>query len=79
MEKLYPLHVTLEDLKRKYGEFMTTKEVANLLKISVEYVRWLCRAGELEAFFISRNNGWRIKTESVYEFLVRRYTLNLDD
>ena len=79
MERLYPLQISLSDLKSRYGEFMTTKEVSKLLKISAYYVRWLCRAGELEAFRLpSKKAGWRIKTESVYQFLVRRYTLNVD-
>jgi len=79
MQKLQPLQISVEWLKKQYGEFMTTKEVAQLLKVSERYIRWLCGAGELEAFLVGKKRaGWRIKTESVWEFLVKRYTLNLN-
>ena len=53
-------------------EWLTTAEVAELLKVNPETVkRWL-RSGEMRGSLLSDRAGWRIAREEVARFMEER-------
>ncbi len=58
-------------------EWLTTAEVAQLLKVNPETVkRWL-RGGEMRGSLLSDRAGWRIAREEVDRFMRARENLDL--
>ncbi len=58
-------------------EWLTTAEVAQLLKVNPETVkRWL-RGGEMRGSLLSDRAGWRVAREEVNRFMRERENLAL--
>ncbi len=53
--------------------YLTVKDVAVELGVSVETVRRWLRGGELAGYYLSDKSGWRIKRGDLDSFLVARY------
>lgn len=54
-------------------DFMLTRDVARLLKVSEEYIRELIRRRKLRAFKVSRRSGYRIAKQDLDRFIETRY------
>ncbi len=50
-------------------EFLTTQEVARLLRVTPETVRRLGRSGRLRGFVLSDKSGWRFRRSDVEAFI----------
>ena len=52
---------------------LVTKEVADLLRVSEEYVRELIRQRKLRAYKEGRRGGYRITTEEIENYIKRKH------
>ena len=52
---------------------LLTKEVAEMLRVSEEYVRDLIRRKELNAYKEGRRGGYRILPEEVEKYIFRKH------
>ena len=55
------------------GKMLITKEVAELLRVSEEYVRELIRQRKLRAYQEGRRGGYRITMEEVEKYIDRKH------
>jgi len=51
---------------------LLTKEVAEILRVSEEYVRSLIRAGKIKAYKEGRRGGFRVTREAVDQYIRRK-------
>jgi len=54
-------------------EVLLTKEVANILRVSEEYVRGLIRKKKIRAYKEGRRGGYRITKEEVNKYIQVRH------
>jgi len=54
---------------------LLTKEVAEMLRISEDYVRELIRKGKIKAYKEGRRGGFRIPTEEVNKYIKQKKEL----
>ena len=52
---------------------LLTKEVADLLRVSEEYVRELIRQRKLKAYKEGRRGGYRITTDEIENYIKRKH------
>ena len=52
---------------------LLTKEVAEMLRVTEEYVRSLIRRKELSAYKEGRRGGYRIKPDEVEKYIARKH------
>ena len=57
----------------KEVKVLVTKEVAQMLRLSEEYVRELIRGRKLKAYKEGRRGGFRITTEEVESYIARKH------
>lgn len=55
------------------GKLLLTKEAANMLRISEEYLRSLIRQKKINAYKEGRRGGYRISTEAIEEYIQARF------
>jgi excisionase family DNA binding protein len=51
-----------------------TKEVAEFLRVSEEYVRVLVRKNQLQAYKEGRRGGYRITEQAIKEYINQKYS-----
>ena len=54
-------------------EILLTKEVADLLRISEEYLRELIRAGKIKAYKEGRRGGFRVTREEIDNYIKKKH------
>ena len=54
-------------------EILLTKEVADLLRVSEEYLRELIRAGRIKAYKEGRRGGYRITRREIDRYVKRKH------
>jgi excisionase family DNA binding protein len=54
-------------------KLLLTKEAANLLRISEEYLRSLIRKKKIKAYKEGRRGGYRISLKEIDSYISRRY------
>ena len=54
-------------------EILLTKEVADLLRVSEEYLRELIRAGRIKAYKEGRRGGYRIARREIDRYIKRKH------
>lgn len=54
-------------------KLLLTKEAANLLRISEEYLRSLIRRKKISAYKEGRRGGYRIAAEEIDNYISQRY------
>ena len=59
------------DMKEK--KLLLTKEAADILRVSEEYLRSLIRKKEISAYKEGRRGGYRISTNEVDSYIARRH------
>lgn len=52
---------------------LVTKEVAQMLRLSEEYVRELIREGKIKAYKEGRRGGYRVSASEVEKYVKRKY------
>lgn len=52
---------------------LLTKEVAEILRVSEEYVRELIRRGKIRAYKEGRRSGFRVRPEDVNAYIEEKY------
>jgi len=57
----------------KEKKLLLTKEAANVLRISEEYLRSLIRKKKISAYKEGRRGGYRIPAEEIDNYISRRY------
>ena len=57
----------------KEVKVLVTKEVAQMLRLSEEYVRELIRDRKLKAYKEGRRGGFRVTTEAVEEYIYKKH------
>ena len=57
----------------KEVKVLVTKEVAQMLRLSEEYVRELIRARKLKAYKEGRRGGFRVTKEEVENYIARKH------
>lgn len=55
------------------NKVLITKEVAQMLRLSEEYVRELIRQGKIAAYKEGRRGGYRVSAEEVDKYIKRKY------
>ena len=55
------------------SNILITKEVADLLRVSEEYVRELIRQRKLKAYKEGRRGGYRITTDEIENYIKRKH------
>lgn len=55
------------------SNILVTKEVAELLRVSEEYVRELIRQRKLKAYKEGRRGGYRITTDEIENYIKRKH------
>ncbi len=55
------------------SNILVTKEVADLLRVSEEYVRELIRQRKLKAYKEGRRGGYRITTDEIENYIKRKH------
>lgn len=55
------------------NQILLTKEVAEMLRVSEEYVRELIRNGKLKAYKEGRRGGFRIMMGEVEKYITRKH------
>jgi len=55
------------------SHILLTKEVAELLRVSEEYVRELIRQRKLKAYKEGRRGGYRITTSEIENYIKRKH------
>jgi len=53
-------------------EILLTKEVADILRVSEEYLRELIRAGRIKAYKEGRRGGYRITRDAIDKYIKRK-------
>lgn len=53
-------------------KLLVVKEVADILRVSVEHVRRLIRSGQLSGFKLGRRGGYRIREEDLKNYIMKR-------
>ena len=54
-------------------KLLLTKEAANILRISEEYLRSLIRKKKISAYKEGRRGGYRIPTAEIDNYITRKY------
>lgn len=54
-------------------EILLTKEAADLLRVSEEYLRELIRAGRIKAYKEGRRGGYRITRTAIDKYIKRKH------
>ena len=54
-------------------EILLTKEVADFLRVSEEYLRELIRAGKIKAYKEGRRGGYRITRTAIDKYIKRKH------
>ena len=54
-------------------EILLTKEAADLLRVSEEYLRELIRAGRIKAYKEGRRGGYRIARREIDRYIKRKH------
>jgi len=54
-------------------EILLTKEAAELLRVSEEYLRELIRAGKIRAYKEGRRGGYRITRQEIDKYIKRKH------
>lgn len=54
-------------------EILLTREVADLLRVSEEYLRELIRQGKIKAYKEGRRGGYRITREEIDRYIKRKH------
>ena len=54
-------------------EILLTKEAAELLRVSEEYLRELIRAGKIKAYKEGRRGGYRIARQEIDKYIKRKH------
>jgi len=54
-------------------EILLTKEVADFLRVSEEYLRELIRAGKIKAYKEGRRGGYRITRIAIDKYIKRKH------
>ena len=57
----------------KEKKLLLTKEAADILRVSEEYLRSLIRKKEISAYKEGRRGGYRISTNEVDSYIARRH------
>jgi excisionase family DNA binding protein len=57
----------------KVEKVLLTKEVAEMLRLSEEYVRELIRQRKIKAYKEGRRGGYRITAEEVRKYISRKF------
>jgi excisionase family DNA binding protein len=70
MEKRELENIVNEDILKE--EFLTTDEVANILKFNSRYITILINRGELKA--VKVGNRWRIPTSALREYVIANFS-----
>jgi len=70
MEKRELENVVNEDILKE--EFLTTDEVANILKFNSRYITILINRGELKA--VKVGNRWRIPASALREYVIANFS-----
>jgi excisionase family DNA binding protein len=60
-------------LKDKMNKILITKEVAEMLRVSEEYVRELIRQRKLKAYKEGRRGGFRITMGEIEKYINRKH------
>jgi len=55
------------------SELLLTKEAADILRVSEEYLRELIRAGRIKAYKEGRRGGYRITREAIDKYIKRKH------
>ena len=55
------------------GNILITKEVAEMLRVSEEYVRELIRQRKLKAYKEGRRGGFRVTMKAVEEYITKKH------
>lgn len=55
------------------NEILLTKEAADLLRVSEEYLRELIRQGKIKAYKEGRRGGYRITREAIDKYIKRKH------
>ena len=55
-------------------EILTTYEAAQMLRVSQDHLRSLCKAGKIHSYKEGRRGGFRIPRESVEEYISNKLT-----
>lgn len=62
----------------KMMNILTSKEVADVLKVSTNHVQKLCKNGELKSYKEGRKGGFRILESSLNEYIMKRMEGEID-
>lgn len=54
-------------------EILLTKEAADILRVSEEYLRELIRAGRIKAYKEGRRGGYRITRDAITKYIKRKH------
>jgi excisionase family DNA binding protein len=55
------------------SQLLLTREAAEILRVSEEYLRELIRAGILKAYKEGRRGGYRISQDEINKYIKRKY------
>ena len=55
------------------GNILLTKEVAEMLRVSEEYVRELIRQRKLKAYKEGRRGGFRVTMKAVEDYITKKH------
>jgi len=55
------------------GNILVTKEVAEMLRVSEEYVRELIRRRKLKAYKEGRRGGFRVTMKAVEDYITKKH------
>ena len=55
------------------GNILVTKEVAEMLRVSEEYVRELIRQRKLKAYKEGRRGGFRVTMKAVEDYITKKH------
>lgn len=55
------------------SQLLLTKEAAEILRVSEEYLRELIRAGKLKAYKEGRRGGYRISQDEIDKYIKRKH------
>jgi len=55
------------------GNILITKEVAEMLRVSEEYVRELIRQRKLKAYKEGRRGGFRVTIKEVEDYIIKKH------
>jgi len=57
----------------KDNQLLLTREAANILRVSEEYLRTLIRKKQITAYKEGRRGGYRIPSKEVEKYISRKY------